>query len=308
MSARRPRGRFLAGTIFGILLSLVLGALVVAPLALAHRGTGVLEAAYGDAAVGLTSRLGARGVGENPVAATPRAIETGQTAYNGACVQCHGAAGGGDGIFGRTTFPPATDLTAGDAREKSDAQLFYIIKNGLGFTPMPGYNEQYADQTIWSLVSYVRTLQGGQGGAPDGGDADDPAVDHPATPRWGRRAAGARSSSAPRGAPVATAACQARSRSTRTSRWWSGRCASGRPGCPASPRIASPTRSWRTSAPISPPSPPSRPARAAVNRAAGLVVRRADHHRATSVPAPARRGSPSPRDRRARPGDKIGAR
>jgi mono/diheme cytochrome c family protein len=74
--------------------------------------------------------------------------------------------GDGKGVFGPITFPPATDLTKGDAKERSDAQLFYIMKNGLSFTPMPGYASQYSDQDLWAIVSYLRTLQNGPARAP----------------------------------------------------------------------------------------------------------------------------------------------
>lgn len=158
------RARFFVGILVGLLLAAVIGIVVLAPLSLTHRDAGPIERAFGNAVVGLTTRLGARNVGANPVAGTPQALQAGLTAYNGVCAQCHGQAGQGDGIFGQTVFPPATDLTGNTTREMSDAQIFYIIKNGLGFTPMPAYGSHYSDQTIWSLVSYVRALQGGQGG------------------------------------------------------------------------------------------------------------------------------------------------
>jgi mono/diheme cytochrome c family protein len=63
--------------------------------------------------------------------------------------------------------PPATDLTGRDARAKSDAELFWIVKNGLSFTAMPGFGESYKDEDIWALVSYVRELERGGAGAID---------------------------------------------------------------------------------------------------------------------------------------------
>src|SRR5262249_48835955 len=54
----------------------------------------------------------------------------------------------------------ATDLTGGEAGEKSDAELFWVIKNGLSFTAMPAYRDQYNDDAIWALVTYLRSLQG----------------------------------------------------------------------------------------------------------------------------------------------------
>ncbi|MBV9120293.1 MAG: c-type cytochrome, partial [Chloroflexi bacterium] len=121
--------------------------------------------------VNIASRFGG-GSATNPVASNPRAVQTGRDAYTGSCAQCHGATGDGKGEFGQATFPPATDLTSNDTRKMSDAQLFWIVKNGLGFTAMPGYASQYDDQQLWSLVSYVRALQNGQ----RGGQASVPQV------------------------------------------------------------------------------------------------------------------------------------
>ena len=162
---RSPRSSLLVGLIVGLVVAAGIGALVVAPLALMHHGESRLEVAYGHGIVGLVSRIGASGIGSNPLADSPSAVERGRLEYTGSCAQCHGAKGDGRGIFGPSTYPPATDLTSHDVQEKSDAQLFYIIKNGLSFTPMPGYADQYSDQDIWAMVSFLRALQNGQPGA-----------------------------------------------------------------------------------------------------------------------------------------------
>jgi mono/diheme cytochrome c family protein len=52
-----------------------------------------------------------------------------------------------------------------DAKEKSDAVLFWITKNGLSFTGMPAFAKQYDDADIWAIVGYVRSLQQGRAGA-----------------------------------------------------------------------------------------------------------------------------------------------
>ncbi|HLH21739.1 MAG TPA: c-type cytochrome [Chloroflexota bacterium] len=149
------------GIAFGFAVAVVLGLLVAAPIALTHHDAGELEKSYGSAVVGLVARIKGAGVGPNPVTTTSRTLEAGRQSYTGSCSQCHGALGDGKGVFGATSFPPATDLTSGAARDLRDGQLFYIIKNGLGFTPMPAYGSQYADQQIWELVSFIRSLQGG---------------------------------------------------------------------------------------------------------------------------------------------------
>jgi mono/diheme cytochrome c family protein len=77
----------------------------------------------------------------------------------GSCAECHGANGDGKGVFGAATYPPATDLTNGDPKEMTDAQLAWIVKNGLSFTAMPAFGAQYNDQDMLSLVAYIRSLQ-----------------------------------------------------------------------------------------------------------------------------------------------------
>jgi mono/diheme cytochrome c family protein len=141
-------------------------AIVGAPLLLVHRQDLPLEQQYGHFAIGAAARVLA-GNATNPVANNPRAIAAGRDAYTGSCAQCHGSSGDGKGVFGQSTYPPATDLTSHDVAEKSDAQLFWITKNGLSFTAMPGFGDQYSDQDIWSLVAYIRSLQSGQPSAVD---------------------------------------------------------------------------------------------------------------------------------------------
>jgi mono/diheme cytochrome c family protein len=131
---------------------------VGAPLTVAHRNILPLERWYGDAAVGIASRVGGAGATAPP--AGRGAVVAGMRAYTGSCASCHNANGDGRGLFGPATYPPATDLRGHDAREKTDAQLFWIIKNGVSFTGMPAFGGQYGDAEVWALVAYVRALQG----------------------------------------------------------------------------------------------------------------------------------------------------
>jgi mono/diheme cytochrome c family protein len=149
---------FLAGAATALVVVLV----VALPFALTHRQDLPLERIYGDAAVSAVSRI-LGGDAPNPLAADPRALSTGRAAYTGSCAVCHGAKGDGRGVFGRTTYPDATDLTG--VKNKSDAQLFWIVKNGLGFTAMPAFGGQYKDEQIWAMVAYIRALQNGTASA-----------------------------------------------------------------------------------------------------------------------------------------------
>ena len=154
--------RLLFGLAVGLVIAGAVGALVGAPLALLHRDASSFELAYDNAMVNVATSLGARQVGANPLQATPESLQAARAAYTGSCSQCHGAAGDGRGAFGAASFPPATDLTSSTAKALSDGQVYFIIKNGLGFTAMPGYRDQYSDEQIWGLVSFIRALQNQQ--------------------------------------------------------------------------------------------------------------------------------------------------
>ncbi len=154
------RPLILAALVGGVVVAAVL-AIIGAPLLLVHRNDLPLEQQYGHFAISIAAKV-LSGNATNPVANNPRAISAGRDGYTGSCAQCHGSTGDGKGVFGPATYPPATDLTTHDATEKTDAELFWITKNGLSFTAMPGFGDQYSDQDIWNLVAYMRALQNGQ--------------------------------------------------------------------------------------------------------------------------------------------------
>jgi mono/diheme cytochrome c family protein len=158
----KRRSLFVAA--FGAAAALVLVLVVALPFALTHRQDLPFERVYGDVAVSLVSRV-LGGDATNPLATDQRALSTGRAAYTGSCAVCHGAKGDGRGAFGRTTYPDATDFTSDAAKGKTDAQLFWIVKNGLGFTAMPAFGGQYKDAEIWAIVAYIRALQRGTASA-----------------------------------------------------------------------------------------------------------------------------------------------
>jgi mono/diheme cytochrome c family protein len=140
--------------------------LVLGPVAIGHRQDLPLEQKYGSYAVTVAAKIGASTVG-SPPAQTGRGLQAGRAAYTGACGSCHGATGDGKGAFGTLTYPPATSLISPDAKEKSDAELFWITKNGLSFTAMPAFGSQFDDQTMWQIVQYIRSLQSGKAATVD---------------------------------------------------------------------------------------------------------------------------------------------
>ncbi|HEX4744951.1 MAG TPA: c-type cytochrome [Candidatus Limnocylindria bacterium] len=157
---RRGRRSIVLAALGGFLAALLLVGLVGLPLALTHRSELPFERRIASTLVSAVVALSA-GDASNPVAGSAGAIATGRAAYTGSCALCHGATGDGRGRFGTSTYPAAADLLDESARSKSDAQLFWITKNGLSFTGMPAFGDVFEDDELWAIVAYLRALQRG---------------------------------------------------------------------------------------------------------------------------------------------------
>ena len=68
---------------------------------------------------------------------------------------CHGKDGDGKGDMA-SDIKNVTDFTKPDAlKNRSDGELFYIIRNGKG-PDMPPEGDRAKDEDIWQLVNYIR--------------------------------------------------------------------------------------------------------------------------------------------------------
>ena len=108
-----------------------------------------------------------------PWAAAPRAqepenpftsridVRMGGRSYQSQCATCHGINATGNPEAG------GPDLTTGQFRRaEGDAGLFRVIREGVDGTAMIGLGENASEQTVWQLVTFLRTL------APAGGGID----------------------------------------------------------------------------------------------------------------------------------------
>ena len=72
---------------------------------------------------------------------------------------CHGQDGLTPTQIGRSLYPPSPSLGAPDVQRYTDPELFWVVKNGIRLSGMPGFGRIYSDQQIWDLVRYMRTLK-----------------------------------------------------------------------------------------------------------------------------------------------------
>ncbi|WP_190246302.1 c-type cytochrome [Gelidibacter gilvus] len=79
-------------------------------------------------------------------------------AYTKACQTCHGAPGRKSDPW-MYIYPAAPDLTDKAVVGKwTDAELFWIIKNGIKDTGMPGLGPTHGDEEMWGVTAFVRQL------------------------------------------------------------------------------------------------------------------------------------------------------
>ena len=109
-------------------------------------------------------------------AADPTGLVSAAGHYAATCATCHGAPGERPSPVMQSTTPHAPDL-ARTAVTWSDKELFWIIRNGIKFTPMPAWPVLAREDEVRRMVAFVRrlptmtpesyrTLAYGAGGAP----------------------------------------------------------------------------------------------------------------------------------------------
>jgi mono/diheme cytochrome c family protein len=92
----------------------------------------------------------------NPVKPTPESLAKAKKIWGIDCAMCHGENGNGKGDLA-ADMKNVTDFTAPDAlKNRTDGELFYIIRKGKG--DMPPEGPRAKDNDVWDLVNYVRAF------------------------------------------------------------------------------------------------------------------------------------------------------
>lgn len=93
----------------------------------------------------------------NPVKPTAESIARGKKLYGYDCAMCHGKDGYGKGDVAEDMKLKIGDFSDPAAlKERTDGELFYIIKNGKG--QMPPEGDRVKADVLWDLVNYIRSF------------------------------------------------------------------------------------------------------------------------------------------------------
>jgi mono/diheme cytochrome c family protein len=85
-------------------------------------------------------------------------VSAGGDLFGMACASCHGKTGRTPTPIGRAMYPRTLDLGSREVQRMSDRELFWVIKNGIRLSGMPGFGKINTDEQIWQLAYYVRSL------------------------------------------------------------------------------------------------------------------------------------------------------
>ena len=135
------------------------GASIVVTGVSARPQPGALESRTAQIVRDLAIGARVRGV-VNPVAPSDAVIAEGMEHFADHCAVCHANDGSGNTEMGRGLYPRAPDMRLAATQQLSDAELFYIIENGVRFTGMPGWatGTKEGETASWHLVHFIRHL------------------------------------------------------------------------------------------------------------------------------------------------------
>jgi len=92
-----------------------------------------------------------------PPLGDPQQIRKGLVDFSEMCVGCHGAPGVPKSEIGMGLNPDPPDL-AHEGAEQSPVRLFWVLKNGIKMTGMPGFGMTHTDEQLWAMVAFLKQL------------------------------------------------------------------------------------------------------------------------------------------------------
>lgn len=87
----------------------------------------------------------------------PARVGRGAALFRDNCVQCHGAPGVAQADFGKAMQPVPGPLVNASQRWRP-RELYWITRNGIKLSGMPGWEFYLEDDDIWSVVRFVEEL------------------------------------------------------------------------------------------------------------------------------------------------------
>jgi mono/diheme cytochrome c family protein len=85
--------------------------------------------------------------------------EAGFPHYHATCRLCHEAPGYPRAEFAENLYPLPPSMTSGSIQKAlSDAEIYWIVKNGIKMTGLPAFGPTHDEQELWSLIALVKEM------------------------------------------------------------------------------------------------------------------------------------------------------
>jgi mono/diheme cytochrome c family protein len=84
-------------------------------------------------------------------------VQKGSACYRSYCAECHGAPGVAPKPAALGMMPIPTNL-AGIAGGQTPQWLYYVTSKGVRMTGMPAWEFRLADESLWAVVAFLKTL------------------------------------------------------------------------------------------------------------------------------------------------------
>ncbi|MGH9617648.1 MAG: c-type cytochrome [Acidobacteriaceae bacterium] len=121
-------------------------------------GPGPFETSVAAKARGWYISRAARNVPASTVVNNASNISAGEGLYGMECASCHGSDGHTPKPIGESMYPRVPSLSSRTVQMLSDKEMFWVIKNAIRLSGMPGFAKINTDQEIWQITCYVRSL------------------------------------------------------------------------------------------------------------------------------------------------------
>lgn len=95
----------------------------------------------------------------SPIPMTPATVEQGKAIYEKFCIECHGAAGKGDGtVVAKGGYPPPPAYDGPQLGQLPEGKMFHSITYGRNLA-MGSHASQLNHKERWLVIQYVKYLQ-----------------------------------------------------------------------------------------------------------------------------------------------------
>lgn len=89
----------------------------------------------------------------------PQLVDAAFSHYHGMCRLCHGAPQHPPEEFASGLYPAPPSMAAGHIQEeRNNAEIYWIVKNGLKMTGMPAFGPTHNENELWGLVALAQEM------------------------------------------------------------------------------------------------------------------------------------------------------